>query len=180
MCMFLIWDYGTRAHHFLPSWLNVIRFWQVTLSSPVCWGSFVFSHGLSTRSESRELFCSLMPLLPGWPLFFLIWSFGLHSDLQIKALDSPRASRGCSLAHGHSSLLVSSPLLTLSLEFLDHISFWPDHSVILTMCRLCLLPRPLLTGENDHRRGKQVMGGSCSPLHPPGAPDISPSVGGLT
>ena len=112
--------------------------------------------------------------------FFLIWSFGLHSDLQIKALDSPRASRGCSLAHGHSSLLVSSPLLTLSLEFLDHISFWPDHSVILTMCRLCLLPRPLLTGENDHRRGKQVMGGSCSPLHPPGAPDISPSVGGLT
>lgn len=128
-CVFFGWDYGTRAHHFLPSWFNVIRFWQATPPFP-------------SLGSWRELSFFFLPFHMGYPqevraggyfvafcLFsrggHIFWRMGLHSDLQIKALACTRASRAAVLSRWHISLLgTSGPLLTLSLSFSAHISFW--------------------------------------------------------
>lgn len=128
MCVILVWDYGARAHHFLPSWLDVIRFWQAT--RPLSWTRELFLFcfvciftWLIRRRFEQEVILLPFAFAPGVATFF--WRTGLRSGLQIKALACPRASRAAVLSRWHISLLgTSGSLLTLSLQFLAHISFW--------------------------------------------------------
>lgn len=97
-CVFFGGDYGTRAHHFLPSWFNVIRFWQATPPFPSLgsW-SFLFSFfsffclftwGIRRRLEQEVI---LLPFAfsPGVATFFDVWGFTVIYRLRLWPVPGP-------------------------------------------------------------------------------------------
>lgn len=121
----------------------------------------------------RRFVCCLLPLLPGWPHFFDVWDFRVIYRLGSGLSWGQQGCCSLSLTHpaAWNRWLFAYPLIiVLSPHFLLAENTW-----LFWWCAgfaSCLYP--LLTCENDHRKGKQVTEGAAMLLPTRPTPSLGP------
>lgn len=169
MPAFFTWGPGAGAHHCFPSWLNVTRFWRAALPLSRTWVLFC----LLTRVMGRRWLCALCLSSRGG---HVSWRMGLHSGLPIRAPAWSRASTPAALSRRHILLLGSggSSLNPLIRVLRPHFLLARSTRLFWRGAGFASRLYPLLTWENDHRRGRGSRWGEellPRPRPPPGAPE---------